>query len=89
MGREKISLPRSTAENTFGVILCEKTVHLLFIYITISRARLDFATIFPRCKIKFYRWPVMVIVIIDRFNLVRNSLKRNLVLIVHYNCRII
>ena len=62
MGREKISLPRSTAENTFGVILFEKTVHLLFIYITISRARLDFAAIFPRCKIKFYRWPVMVIV---------------------------
>lgn len=47
----------------FGVILFEKTVHLLFIYITISRGRLDFATIFPRCKIKFYRWPVMVIVI--------------------------
>ena len=89
MGRGKISLPRSTAENTFGVILFEKTVHLLFIYITISRARLDFATVFPRCKIKFYRWPVMVIVILDRFNLVRNSLKRDLVLIVHCNYRII
>lgn len=83
MGREKITLPRSTAENTFGVILFEKTVHLLFIYITISRARLDFATIFPRCKIEFYRWPVMLIVILDRFNLVRKSLKRDLVLIVH------
>lgn len=83
MGREKITLPRSTAENTFGVILFEKTVHLLFIYITISRARLDFATIFPRCKIEFYRWPVMVIVILDRFNLVRKSLKREFVLIVH------
>lgn len=83
MGREKITLPRSTAENTFGVILFEKTVHLLFIYITISRARLDFATIFLRCKIEFYRWPVMLIVILDRFNLVRKSLKRDLVLIVH------
>ena len=51
MGREKISLPRSTAENTFGVILFEKTVPLLFIYITISRARLDFATVFHAVKL--------------------------------------
>ena len=31
----------------------------------------------------------MVIVILDRFNLVRKSLKRDLVLIVHCNYRII
>ena len=80
--------PFNCGEYFWGNFVCENCSLAVYLYNHLpSKAR--FCHCFPRCKIKFYRWPVMVIVILDRFNLVRNSLKRDLVLIVHCNYRII